>query len=565
MGIAVLRDIAAKNQIRIWGRFMRLSCMINNYKRCIRMALKEKGLACIALIFSLIAAAFSICSSITLKIVVDEAIPTQNVHYLWTLQFIFIVAVLISSLFEILEKRLSTRIALNAQVELRQGLFNKVMDSSYLDIQGMELSELITTMNYSVDQLEGLLSRCITVVVGDVVTIVAVLIIMVCFDLRLTLLSLVIYPVLVFVSSFINKRIDRVSGEVRINRATITRSIEEVIECYVSIENYSLKQQISDKFKNILNVYSEKCLHRDTLYEVLFKSSWSLVIVPYQAVLYGLGGTLAIIYGYPTIGVLLIFGNFTNYLIQPVMGLVNLARDLAVSITAFDSIDCIMSLEKKKEFSYKEPKNSDNFLEVVNLDYSYSSIEKSIIKNLNCDFKNGETIVLWGRSGSGKSTLLKLLGGLIEPIDGASVLKKSKDAWGYFPQEPQMLDGTIMDNFRYARADICEEDVWKILKDVDLERVIGGKDLGLNTPINRKDSFLSVGEYRRLCLAVFLVADFDVMLFDEPTASLDKLSVTSIVNVLKSLNGSKSIVIATHDIEVKQIADDIVDIGCAIK
>lgn len=134
------------------------------------------------------------------------------------------------------------------------------------------------------------------------------------------------------------------------------------------------------------------------------------------------------------------------------------------------------------------------------------------------------------------------------------------DNWAYFPQSPNTFDGEIGELFKMISPNISEDRMWTLLEKVGLKNYFDSKD-GLETYVKNSESTFSGGEHRRLCLALFLGYDAEVMLFDEPTASLDKKSADLIINIIADLRKhNKTCLISTHDVDLKNIGDEVIDV-----
>ena len=415
---------------------MNLKQMLHHCTRCARLVVGAKKEIALALVLSLLGILANTLSSITLKYVVDTALPNKDVKLLWELQGVFLVSVLLTSLFFILERHASNRIATRAQSKLRNELFSRMIGADYLTLQEQNTSEMINAMTYAVDGLEGVLSRCVTAVLSNVMMIVVIVGVMVSIDVRLTLISLLIFPVMILLTSKINAKIDRANETLQSSRSDVMKKTDECVTCYTNIHNNGLRSLMSDRFSDTVQKLRDVTLRRNTLFSVMNRASWTLVIVPYQAVLYGVGGTLSILYGSPTIGTMLIFANFTNLLIQPVMELVQFSGDIALSANSFERIDRVRAIKQRREMEFARPASDKHFLEISALDYRYPHQSARAVSGLTHDFSYGEATVIWGKSGCGKSTLLKLISGLI-PFDSQNHMRKdTSKRWGFFPQDP---------------------------------------------------------------------------------------------------------------------------------
>ena len=187
--------------------------------------------------------------------------------------------------------------------------------------------------------------------------------------------------------------------------------------------------------------------------------------------------------------------------------------------------------------------------------YAYPDREAPCIRDLSFEISKEQITVLWGKSGCGKSTLLKILFGTL-PLHDSEALRLDADSrWGYFPQDPHMLRLTLRENFRLADPEITDGAIWDILRAFSVEQTVRRYPEGLDHVMRRSEGELSLGEYRRVCLAVFWSANFDVMLLDEPTASLDAENIRFIAQALGELRKERTLIVATHEQALLPLAD----------
>jgi len=182
-----------------------------------------------------------------------------------------------------------------------------------------------------------------------------------------------------------------------------------------------------------------------------------------------------------------------------------------------------------------------------------------ILKKISCKIRGKEIFVIIGPSGSGKTTLLRLLNRLDDPTSGEIIFKgesiESMDVLSLRRtvqmvfQTPLLFPGTVEENIRIGA------DFYGI--PVDSEELI--KTVGLEMDLLKKDSKeISVGQAQRVAIARSLAMRPEVLLLDEPTASLDPASTLGIEELIKELRDSRSLttVFVTHNIEqIKRIGD----------
>ncbi|MCK4498993.1 amino acid ABC transporter ATP-binding protein [Candidatus Babeliales bacterium] len=167
---------------------------------------------------------------------------------------------------------------------------------------------------------------------------------------------------------------------------------------------------------------------------------------------------------------------------------------------------------------------------------------KVILHNINFSINSGECVALLGKSGSGKSTLLKILAGLIKPTSG-KIQTNSKI--GMVMQDFQLFPHmTVIENITYTPIHVlktekmlAQKQAYELLKNVEME--------------NYADTYpqkLSGGQKQRVAIARTLAANSEIILFDEPTSSLDQKASNDVAQIIKDLTKKDiTIVIVTHE------------------
>jgi ABC-type multidrug transport system fused ATPase/permease subunit len=213
------------------------------------------------------------------------------------------------------------------------------------------------------------------------------------------------------------------------------------------------------------------------------------------------------------------------------------------------------------------PLTSVEVIELEDLDFGYASSELALSGiDLRCE--RGAVIGLVGPSGSGKSTLTQILLRLREPgagryrvngSDAASfALADWYDAFAFVPQENHLLTGSIVENIRFFRDDITEEQVEAAARAAHLHADILALPDGYATQIGPGQRDISGGQKQRLGLARGLAGRPSVLILDEPTSALDMRSEELIQQSLTELKGSVTLFVIAHRMSTLSICDRIV-------
>lgn len=188
-------------------------------------------------------------------------------------------------------------------------------------------------------------------------------------------------------------------------------------------------------------------------------------------------------------------------------------------------------------------------IELQGVTLSYSP-QREVLKEVTLSIAKGEVVALTGPSGGGKSSLLHLMAGFLEPssgevrVFGAPV---GRHSFGWLGQSPFLVHGTWADNLRHTVPDASDIAIEAALRHVGLGYLLDSRHEGIYSDISEDGQGLSGGQARRLSLARIFVADYDLVLLDEPTAGLDADSEVFVLEALHLLaEAGKTLVFATH-------------------
>jgi ABC-type multidrug transport system fused ATPase/permease subunit len=219
-------------------------------------------------------------------------------------------------------------------------------------------------------------------------------------------------------------------------------------------------------------------------------------------------------------------------------------------------------------------RNVGHTIEFRNVSFRYPGTSKDVIKNVNLTIEPGETVVLVGLNGAGKTTLIKLLTRLYDPTEGVIYLD-GRDIREYDTKELYSMFGiifqdfgkyavTVDENIRFgdihkeADRDAVREAAIQSAADEYISNLPNGYDTPLMRIFEKNGIELSGGQWQKLAIARAFYAESDVVILDEPTASLDPLAEQEIFNQFDRLRKSKTTIFVSHRLSSATIADKIV-------
>lgn len=270
------------------------------------------------------------------------------------------------------------------------------------------------------------------------------------------------------------------------------------------------------------------------------------------AVIYFFGGVLVVLEGL-SIGSLIAFISYSNYVIGPVSAFLNIRLTFANIKPSINRFNEFMNLEEEI-CGNDEPEDIGN-IKFENVSFSYDSSRK-ILDNITFEIPLNKKIAIIGNNGAGKSTLLNLILRLIEPDEGIIKLnnKNIKDynldeyrkLFSFVSQDIYVFNKTIKENINFENIE-CDDNLDKIYKKSGVEDFLSTMEDGDNTVVGENGAKLSGGERQKIAVARALFRNTQFIIFDEPTNNLDKNSDLYFQNLIIKEMKNKTIILVTHN------------------
>ncbi|OGM32854.1 hypothetical protein A2803_05985 [Candidatus Woesebacteria bacterium RIFCSPHIGHO2_01_FULL_44_21] len=271
-----------------------------------------------------------------------------------------------------------------------------------------------------------------------------------------------------------------------------------------------------------------------------------------------------------TIGDFVLVAGFTASFYPQIFDLVFALRDIAKNFVDMERYFGLLD----ENILVKDSENPLNFTQVKgeiifdNVYFSYKGGQKNALKGVSLTIRQGQSIALVGRSGGGKTTMVKALmrfydldSGKIE-IDDIDISKVTKQElrshMGVVPQEPILFNNTIGYNIKYGSPEATNKELIAAAKMANIHDFIETMPKGYNTNVGERGIKLSGGQKQRVAIARMILADPDIIIFDEATSHLDSESEKLIQDAFWRASKNKTTIIIAHRLSTVMKADKIV-------
>lgn len=497
------------------------------------------------------------------------AAPNINTDVIVSILTKIIALVCVSAILAYVQGLLLAGVAQRVSYRFRRDINNKI-DSLPLKFYDTTTNgEVMSYITNDVDAISNSLNQSLSQIVTSVTTIIGVMVMMFTINWILTLITLLIVPISMFIVMMIIKRSQRYYLMQQEYLGHVNGHIEEMFAGHNVISLFNGEEKSIEKFSD----YNSK----------LYESAWSSqffsgMMMPVMKFVGNLNYVLACVLGGVFVlngnvaGIQMTVGNIQSYIQyvrqfnQPINQISGIANTFQSTVAAAERIFNFLEQPEEQETGDAVPENVEGNVTFDHVRFGYNE-DKIIIKDFSCDVKKGQRIAIVGPTGAGKTTIVKLLmrfyelnGGDIY-LDGTNIRSFTREGLrnevGMVLQDTWLFSGTIMENIRYGRLSATDEEVKRAAKiacaDHFIQTLPGGYDFEINTEADN----ISQGQKQLLTIARAILADPTVLILDEATSSVDTRTEILIQQAMDRLMQGRTSFIIAHRLSTIRDADKI--------
>jgi len=375
-------------------------------------------------------------------------------------------------------------------------------------------------------------------------------------DIRLTLVSLVPTPFIVYFTLIITRRMGREFRQVQQTFSGLTESVREALAGIRVIKAYNRQSWEYSRVKDQGETYIKNNLDLARSL-ALFFPMMTLFTNLGLAVVIWIGGRLTIM-GDITTGDFVAFISYLNLLTWPMMALgwvTNLIQRASASMRRINGIlDEVPEITNQITDPYRVVIRGEIYLK--NLTFYYPEQRDPALKDIDLTIDAGQTVAIVGGVGSGKSTLLQTIPRLVETergmvqIDGIPIhdidLKNLRESIGFVTQETLIFSDTILKNIVFGRQGIGKDLIENALEVSQLIVDIDSFPKGIHCPLGEKGITLSGGQRQRLTIARALISNPPILILDDALSQVDTRTEATILNSILEMRQGKTNIIVSH-------------------
>lgn len=501
--------------------------------------------------------------------------------------------------------RIMLNISTKTLFKIRTDLFThmETLPIKYFDTHTH--GELMSRYTNDIDTIREMLSNAVSSFVSSAVTIIGVFVMMVYYSWQLTLVSIGMLFVILFLTGKIGGKSGKYFKEQQKEIGAVNGYIEEMIDGQKVVKVFVHEKQAKEEFEQLNDRLCEASTNANTFANILGPVNNNLGHVQY-ALTAVVGGILAIkgvhsFSGPIMVGTVVAFLQYTRNFSMPISQVSQLFNSVLSALAGAERIfnmidepsevdDGYVTLVNAKEapdgtltecsertgvWAWKHPHKADGTItytkvqgrvEFDDVTFGYEE-NKTVLNGISLYAKPGQKIAFVGSTGAGKTTITNLINRFYDVpdgkirYDGININKIKKDdlrrSLSMVLQDTHLFTGTVMDNIRYGKLDATDEEVIKAAKLANADSFIRHLPEGYDTMLYSDGANLSQGQRQLLAIARAAVADPPVLILDEATSSIDTRTEALIEKGMDSLMEGRTVFVIAHRLSTVRNSDAI--------
>ncbi|MCX4834116.1 ABC transporter ATP-binding protein/permease [Streptomyces sp. NBC_01016] len=531
----------------------------------------------LALVGLLVGAAslVTVATPFLLKEILDVAIPQGRTGLLSLLALGMIVSAVVTSVFGVLQTLISTTVGQRVMHDLRTAVYGRLQSMSLAFFTKTRTGEVQSRIANDIGGMQATVTSTATSLVSNLTSVVATVIAMIALDWRLTIVSLLLLPIFVWISRRVGRERKKIATQRQKQMAAMAATVTESLSVSGILLGRtmgradSLTKSFADESDELVGLEVRSNMAGRWRMAVI-----SIVMAAMPAVIYWAAG-IALHFGGPTvsIGTLVAFVSLQQGLFRPTVSLLQTGVQIQTSLALFQRIFEYLDLpvditEREDPVRLDTVKGEVRF---ENVEFRYDSDDErqsAILDGIDLTVPAGGSLAVVGPTGSGKSTLSYLVPRLYDvtggrvTLDGVDVRDLDFDtlarAIGVVSQETYLFHASVAENLRFAKPDATDEELYAAARAAQIHEHIAALPDGYDTVVGERGHRFSGGEKQRLAIARTILRDPPVLILDEATSALDTRTEHAVQEAIDALSANRTTLTIAHRLSTVRGAEQIV-------
>ena len=497
---------------------------------------------------------------------IDKVLNAKDYYMLNVISASIVVIFLLRGIFLYGQNYLMSYVGQHVIIDIRSEVFRKLQRLSMSFYDKNKTGTIMSYVTNDVNALQGAMVDNTIELVTEGIILIGSVCAMIYLDWKLTLFTILTFPVVLYFMNYFGKKIRRSGGQIQEATADITSVLQESVSSARVVKSFVREQYEIERFERE-NEANLKANLKNAKYMATLTPTIEFVAALGVTLILWYGGN-NVIAGETTAGSLVAFLAYAVNISNPIKRITrvsgNIQKALAAAQRVFDVLDLREEVRDLPDAKALPAVTGNVSFEHVTFSYNTGD---EILHDLSFTAKPGQAIGLVGPSGAGKSTVASLLprfydcdAGTIR-IDGTDIrhvtLDSLRNQVGIVPQETILFNGSVYDNILYGRLDATKEEIEAAAKAANAHDFIMELPEGYNTMLGDRGVNISGGQRQRIAIARAILKDPRILILDDATSALDTESERVVQEALNRLMVGRTSIIIAHRLSTIKNADRI--------
>ena len=450
--------------------------------------------------------------------------------------------------------------------DMRKKVFKKIL---FQDIAYYDRTPIGTLTTRSINDLEAVNSvfgEGVISIVADVLTIVAIIIVMLVTDWKLALICLTTFPAIIIATYIFKESVNKSFQRVRNAVAQLNAFVQEHIVGMYIVQAFAAEKREMDKFNEINKEHRNANIKAIFAYSVFFPVVEIIATIAIALLVWW--GAVRMMHFETTAGVIIAFVMYLNLLFRPLRMLADKFNVLQMGMVAAERVFTVLDSEENLinsgTYSVSSIKGDVKFEDVH---FGYKP-DVPVLKGVSFDLHAGKTMAVVGHTGAGKTSIISLLNRLYEinsgsiKIDGCDIrdydVHNLRSHIGIVLQDVFLFSGSVYENITLRNKDITLDEVKRVTKMLGMHEHIMKLPGGYDFNVMERGNTLSQGQRQLLSFARALLYKPSILILDEATSSVDSESEQLIQQAIDTMTKGRTSIVIAHRLSTIRKADEII-------
>ncbi len=505
----------------------------------------------------------SLASPFLLREILDVALPERDARLLSMLALGMIAIAVTTSVLDVLQTFISTTVGQRVMHDLRKSVYNHLQRMSLAFFTRTKTGEVQSRIANDIGAMQAVVTTTATSFISYLTSVIATIAAMVALDWRLTLISLGLLPVFVWISRKVGKERRRITTQRQVTMASMASMVQESLSISGILLGRTMGRTgtLTERFAASSDDLADLEV-RSSMAGRWRQSSIQIVMAAMPAVIYwAVGWTGAV-----SVGTLVAFTTLQTSMFRPSVQLLHLGVEVQSSMSLFGRIFEYLDLKVDIHPGDRVLDRVKGDVRFEDVDFSYGSAPT--LTGIDVAVPPGSRLAIVGETGSGKTTLSYLLPRLYDvtggrvTIDGVDVrdltFESLAETVGVVSQETYLFHASVADNLRFAKPGATDEELHAAARAARIHDHLMSLPEGYDTLVGERGYRFSGGEKQRLAIARTLLRNPPVLILDEATSSLDTQTERAVQEALDELAAGRTTLTIAHRLSTVRDADQII-------